>query len=105
MSVQNLSPVEVAKLLAEDKIILIDVREPAEFAADRIAGAQIFPLSSFNPAALPSDSDRPVVFHCAGGVRSAKAAAACQAQGIAHNAHMTGGIQAWKAAGLPVVRG
>ena len=100
MSLKNLPPQEVAELLAQGAIILVDVREPSEHASLHVKGARLVPLSTFDPLALPSD--KPVVFHCAVGGRSAKAVAACQAAGLALDSHMQGGIQAWIAAGLPV---
>ena len=86
-------------------ILLVDVREPAEHAAEHIAGALLVPLSSFDPATLPQQDGREIVFHCAGGKRSAAAVARCIEQGLDHTRHMIGGIQAWKAAGLPTVAG
>lgn len=98
---QELSPAEILAKLADRSIMLIDVREPDEYRAENIRGAQLYPLSTFDPAALPSPDSCNVVFHCGSGKRSAMAVAKCLEQGIAHTAHMTGGIQAWKAAGLP----
>ncbi len=94
----------IQQQLQRQEILLVDVREPAEHAAEHIAGAVLMPLSRFDPAALPQAEGREVVFHCAGGKRSAAAVARCQEQGFAHARHMTGGIQAWKAAGLPTVK-
>ena len=100
--IKNLDPQDVAHLLKQDAIVLVDVREDAEYAAGHIQGAYLVPLSSFDPHALPEAGGRAVVFHCAAGGRSAKAVAACQAAGLAIDSHMKGGIQAWIAAGLPV---
>ncbi len=103
MTLQNLTPAQIAEKLKSAEIVLIDVREPNEYAAERIHGALLFPLSTFDPRLLPDGGKRPVVFHCGSGMRSGKAAAACQAAGLPHNAHMAGGIMAWKAAGLPTI--
>jgi rhodanese-related sulfurtransferase len=100
----ELAPTEVKHLLDTRKIVLIDVREPHEYEAERIAGALLFPLSTFEAAALPPDEPRRVVFHCGSGKRSAAAAALRVLTGIHSVAHMTGGIQAWKSAGLPVIK-
>ncbi len=100
---QDLSPAEIQPKLANRSIMLIDVREPDEHRAENISGAQLYPLSTFDPAALPSPDNCDVVFHCGSGKRSAMAVAKCLERGIAHTAHMTGGIQAWKSAGLPTV--
>lgn len=104
MTLQNLDAQTVARWLSEKAIVLVDVREPGEYAAERIPGALLFPMSSFDPAALPDTGARKVVFHCGSGMRSAKAVAACEEAGVAINSHLQGGIQAWKAAGLPVLR-
>lgn len=95
----------VAAELQEGTIVLVDVREPAEYAAERIQGALLFPLSTFDPKALPSPKACRIVFHCGSGKRSALAVAQCLEQKIAHVRHMTGGLQAWKAEGLPTIAG
>ena len=100
--VKNLSPHEVKKMLDEKSALLIDVREADEYAAEKIEGARHHPLSSFNPEALPKPTaGQSVVFHCAGGVRSAKAVAKCKQAGLAYDAHLEGGLNAWKSAKLP----
>ena len=103
MNVEDLTPAEIAAKLKDGSIVLIDVREPPEYAAERIHGALLFPLSTFDPAALPDAGKRALVFHCGSGMRSAKAVAQCAAAGLPNRAHMAGGIQAWKAAGLPTI--
>jgi len=103
MSMENFTPRDVARWLAERAILLIDVREPDEYAVERIHGALLCPLSSFDPRALPDPGDRKVVFQCGSGMRSAKAMAACADAGVDFAGHMAGGIQAWKRAGLPVI--
>jgi rhodanese-related sulfurtransferase len=102
--IKNLEPIEVSALLKEGSIVLVDVREPNEYAQTRIPGAVLFPLSRFDPHALPEAGGKRIVFHCGIGGRSAKAVAACQAAGVAVDSHLRGGIQAWIAAGLPVER-
>ena len=82
---------------------MIDVRETHEFEGEHIAGALNFPLSSFDPAALPEADDRYIVLSCAGGVRSVRAAEACHAQGLDIEHHLAGGLNAWKAVGFPTV--
>ena len=101
-SIRDLMPEEVAEGLAADKIMLIDVREPNETARERIGGALLAPLSQFDPIDLPDPQGRTVVFTCASGVRSIKAAEIAQAAGFTYDAHLAGGIKSWKAAGLPV---
>jgi rhodanese-related sulfurtransferase len=101
-AVRDLTPEEVAEGLAGDQILLIDVREPNETASERITGAILMPLSQFDPLDLPDPQGRTVVFTCASGIRSVKAAEMAQAAGLAFDAHLAGGTKAWKAAGLPV---
>lgn len=103
-SVDELHATEVHALLEAGEIILIDVREPAEYAAERIHGALLFPLSTFDPRALPADPRRRVVLHCGSGKRSLAAAHRCLETSSKDMAHMAGGMLAWKAAGHPIVR-
>ena len=99
--VRDLSAEEVAAELAADRILLVDVREPRETAVERIPGAVLLPLSTFDPAAIPDPDGREVVFSCATGKRSVRASEIAQAAGLAYRSHLAGGIVAWKAAGLP----
>ena len=102
LTLVELAPADVAERLARGEIRLIDVREPAEYDQAHIEGAELYPLSIFDPAAIPP-GDRPIVFHCGVGGRSARAVETCLDAGIPNHQHMRGGIRAWVAAGLPVV--
>ncbi|WGM37660.1 rhodanese-like domain-containing protein [Caulobacter sp. NIBR1757] len=102
--VTDMTPHAVHDALRAGEILLVDVREPAEFIAARIHGAVNYPLSTFDPAvALKAVDPARVVLQCGSGKRSAMAAARCQAAGIAVTRHLGGGIGAWQAAGLPVI--
>lgn len=103
--VRDLTPAQVAHLLQNRQILLVDVREPHEYAAGRIPGAVLCPLSTFDAHALPSETAVRVVFQCGTGKRSAMAARARLAAGAPSAAHLAGGIGAWTAAGLPTLRG
>lgn len=95
------SPRQVADLLAQGKIQLIDVRAPHEHAAGRIAGGTLIELSTLSSRAGAIDRDRPVVFYCRVGGRSAMATQAFREAGYdAHN--MTGGLLQWERDGLPL---
>jgi rhodanese-related sulfurtransferase len=100
---RTLTPMQLHDGLKDGRIVLIDVREPSEHAAERIAGAMLFPLSSFDPRRLPEPGDRMMVFQCASGARSATAVMKCRAAGSRFDTHLAGGIAAWKRAGLPTV--
>jgi rhodanese-related sulfurtransferase len=99
--VRNLEPEEVARGIREGKMLLVDVRETNEIAAEAYPDAVVVPLSSFDPAAIPDPAGKQVVFACRSGRRSVTASLAAQEQGYHYDAHLAGGILAWKAAGLP----
>jgi rhodanese-related sulfurtransferase len=102
-TITDATPEQVRAWLQAGEILLVDVREANEYAFERIHGALLYPLSTFDPQALPTEGRR-LVLHCAGGKRSLTAAHKLQAAGHGHVTHLAGGIQAWKAAGLPVIR-
>ena len=97
------TPQQVHDAMARGEIVLIDVREPSEYAAERIHGAMLFPLSTFDPAGLPDAVGKQVVLQCGSGKRSETAFRNALAAGVSVRSHLGGGIMAWKAAGLPVV--
>jgi rhodanese-related sulfurtransferase len=95
------SPQQVAELHARGAIQLVDVRQPDEHDAGRIAGARLIELNELAANADSIDRDQPVVFYCRSGARSAMATGAFRGAGYdAHN--MAGGLLEWHAAGLPL---
>lgn len=106
--ITNLTPAEVHKGLQTKTVLLIDVREPAEFRAEHIKGAINLPLSSLSSEALATVTagagERTVVMQCLAGGRSAQGVKACRDFGAQLDHHLQGGLNAWKAAGLPTVR-
>jgi len=100
-NVRDLEPAEVARGIVEGRILLVDVREPSETDLERYPEAFLLPMSLFDPHAIPDPSGREVVFACRSGNRSVTASLAAQAAGLPYDAHLAGGIKAWKAAGLP----
>ena len=96
------TPHEVSELLADERVQLIDVRQPHEHEAGRIAKGRLIELDKLSAQADSIDRARPVVFYCRSGGRSAMATQAFLQAGFdAHN--MTGGLLEWHAAGLPIV--
>jgi rhodanese-related sulfurtransferase len=92
---------EVFALRQRDEVQLIDVRQLDEHAAGRIADTRLIELSDLAAQAETIDRERPVVFYCRSGSRSAMAADAFSAAGYdAHN--MVGGLLEWHARGLPL---
>ncbi len=101
---ENWTVQDTADALEKGEIILIDVREPEEFHAERIRGALLYPLSTFDPAGLPLGQGKKVVLSCKSGGRSARAVEACMGAGLDVTAHMAGGMEGWKAEGLSYFR-
>lgn len=99
--VENLTPEQVARGLTEGRMLLVDVRELNETAAESYPDAVVLPLSAFDPAAIPDPQGKQVVFACRSGRRSVTASLAAQDGGFPYKSHLAGGIIAWKAAGLP----
>ena len=97
----DLTPQQVSELLAREDVQLIDVRQPHEHEAGRIAGDRLIELAELPGQAASLDRDRPIVFYCRGGGRSAMATQAfAQAGYEVHN--LSGGLLAWRDAGLPL---
>ncbi len=103
--VVDLSRDDVETGLASKALILVDVREPHEFAMGHIPGSVSMPLSSFDPAELVAYAGQRVVFSCAAGVRSVHALQATQHAGLPLREHYAGGFKDWLMSGGPVERG
>ncbi|GLY18802.1 adenylyltransferase/sulfurtransferase MoeZ [Kineosporia sp. NBRC 101677] len=88
---------ELAHRLRDHKadLVLVDVREPHEHAENSIPGSILVPLADVLADPGRFDPDQPLVLHCAGGVRSARALRAVLAAGHRDAAHLRGGIAAW----------
>jgi rhodanese-related sulfurtransferase len=97
----DFTPREVASLHGRGEVELIDVREPEEWQSGRIAGSRHVQLTELPGQADSLPRDRPIVFICRSGSRSAMAAQAFVGAGFdAHN--MSGGLLEWQADGLPL---
>ena len=96
-------------LIEAGEAVLIDVREADEFAAARIDGAILAPLSGMPQAWLALDlpADKTVIVMCRVGGRSGRVCEAFGSKGPSGQpaVNMDGGILAWQAAGLPVIEG
>lgn len=99
-----ITPQRAKQLLEEENALLIDVREPEEYASLHIPGAYLQPLSVL--AHLPADDDaqRPVVFFCNSGNRTAAAMQKLEQRGHSRTFIIDGGLTAWQRAGLPVAK-
>ena len=97
----ELEPERVKEMLDRGEVELVDVREQYEWEAGRIAGAVHIELERLAGRADELPRDRPIVFQCRLGARSALATEAFRASGYeAYN--MTGGLLAWAERGLPL---
>jgi rhodanese-related sulfurtransferase len=84
---------------------LVDVRERWEYEEVRAPGATLIPLSEFIQRYTEIPRDREALLICHTGVRSAQATKFLQRQGYERVANVSGGMEAWEAAGLAVEHG
>lgn len=99
----KVSAAEAVRLINREKAVLIDVCEPAEFAAAHPAGARNVPLGTLAGAkGLPANKALPIVVVCPSGARAGRAAALLRKQGYEKAVALAGGTNAWRAASLPV---
>ena len=94
---------DAQRWLAAGEAILIDVREPAEFAAGHVPLAVSLPLGSLPDALTRLPRQTKLIFQCQSGARSYRACALATQQAGLESVNLDGGIAAWRAAGLPVV--
>jgi rhodanese-related sulfurtransferase len=99
----EISPQDVKRRLdAGEKLRLIDVREPQEFALARIAGGELIPMGSV-PGELQNLDDGSLIVYCHHGVRSLNVVNWLRNQGVEDCQSMAGGIDAWSLAVDPTV--
>jgi rhodanese-related sulfurtransferase len=105
---------EAVRLINREKGVLIDVSEPAEFAAGHAAGARHIPLAQLEGKEgkdgkglhkeLPANKAWPLLVMCPNGGRAARAAAALRKAGHERAVAVSGGTNAWREAQLPIER-
>ena len=99
----RVSVAQAVQLINREKALLIDVCEPAEYAAGHAAGARNVPLGSLQGSTdLPKNKALPLVVLCATGARSVRAAAILRKLGFEKTHVLAGGLAAWREANLPV---
>jgi rhodanese-related sulfurtransferase len=103
-TIENVSREELKRGLADGTIVLVDVREPHEYADGHIPGATLNALQSFDPKALPApEPGKRIVLSCRSGKRSLTALEIARLAGRGDiKAHYPGGMLDWNAAGEPV---
>ena len=106
-TIPTVDVVEAERRLREDpgRPMLIDVRDPHEFAAVRAPGAVLMPTSVFAARIGELPADRPLFIVCHVGGRSAAVTGYLQRAGRSDVANVAGGMDAWERSGLPVTRG
>ncbi len=100
----SLTPAAAVQLINREKAVVIDVCDPAEYAAGHVAGAKSIPLAELE-AKLPGvvkNKALPVILVCASGMRSARAVGIAKKLGYEHAHSLGGGLKAWRDANLPV---
>jgi hydroxyacylglutathione hydrolase len=101
----QVSVLELRRLLDEGAVGLVDVRQPAEWADGHVEGA-VFITGGELPTRLDEVPDgRPVAVMCGSGFRSVVASSLLRATGRVQVVSVVGGMDAWRAAGLPIVSG
>jgi rhodanese-related sulfurtransferase len=93
-----------ATRLMNDGAVVVDVREEAEFSTGHLTSAKHIPVGDIDKRISDIPAGKPVLVYCANGTRSGKAAAALKKAGRDQIFNLSGGIAAWKQAGLPVVK-
>lgn len=99
----RVSTAEAVALINREKAVLIDVSEPAEFAAGHAANARNIPFGSLEGSkSLPSNKQLPLVVMCPTGARANRAVATLRKLGHEKATALIGGLPAWREAQLPV---
>ncbi|MCL2123275.1 MAG: rhodanese family protein [Desulfovibrionaceae bacterium] len=102
--IRSISPAEAKRLADEENALLVDIREPEEFAREHIADARLAPLSVLPFLPPDPDRERPAVFFCRSGKRAKDNATALEGRGFVTAYLIDGGLEGWEKAGLPVIR-
>lgn len=99
-----LDPATVNQLRDRADVLLIDVREQAEYNEGHIPGITLIPMGEIPGRLAEIPKDKTVVVTCRSGNRSSQVASYLQQQGFTNIHDLQGGIVAWQQAGLPVER-
>jgi rhodanese-related sulfurtransferase len=102
--VKEISALEAAELVEKGRGVLLDVREPQEWVTVRAPGALHIPMRQVATSTGQLPARRTIACICHVGARAAIMAEALTDAGY-DAVNVTGGMDAWEAAGLPVVRG
>lgn len=103
---RSISILQATQLINQDKGVVVDVREPAEFSAGHLRDAKNIPLGELSKrmGELEKFKSKTVIVMCQSGNRSASAVSQLKKAGFGEAFSLEGGIAAWQAQGLPVVK-
>jgi rhodanese-related sulfurtransferase len=102
MGAGRVSAADAVRLINREKAVLIDISEPAEYAAGHAVGARSVPLASLETSReLPKNKSLPLVVVCPNGARAPRAVALLKKLGFENTTALAGGLAAWRAANLP----
>ncbi len=100
----DIDAVTLRSWMEQGDVLVVDVRERAEYDEAHIEGVHFMPLSAFNPHHLPDAQGRKVIFQCRSGGRSEQARQVYDAfYPDVENYNFQGGILAWMEHGFPVI--
>lgn len=103
MSIHQIDPATLSAWLKRNEAVVVDVREPAEYAGGHIPGALLMPLRETCCGRLPDAAGRKLVINCQAGRRGDTACQALLREDPAIDIyHLAGGLAAWTAAGYDV---
>lgn len=102
----KVSTLQATQLINQGKSVILDVREPSEFAAGHLRDAKNIPLKELSnrTSELDKFKSKAVIVVCQTGTRSGKAVAQLKKAGFAEAFSLEGGISAWQAQGLPMAK-
>ena len=104
MTVKSITPATLKTWLDAGKAVVVDVREPREYAAEHIEGSTLVPLGSLHPDALPGHAGQKLVLLCRVGTRSSFGCRRIAGAISGDIYNLEGGIKAWMNEGFPVFR-
>ncbi len=101
----EMSPQSAAEKIGNQEVMVVDVREPNEYAQGHIAGSLLIPLGQLSHRVEElGNKEREIIMVCRSGNRSSYAAEYLAGQGFNKIANLSGGMVAWLRAGMPVER-
>jgi len=99
----RVSAIDAVQLINRQKAVLIDISDPAHYAAGHAVGARSVPLETLETSReLPKNKSLPVVVVCPNGARAPRAVATLKKLGFENARALAGGLAAWRAANLPI---